>query len=104
MNTSQHYINGQWTDSQGGQPFDVINPSTEAVAAIITLGSEADTNTAVAAAKAAFDSWSQTSKEQRLEYLGALLEQYQSRSEEMAQAISTEMGAPIAMSQTAQAE
>ncbi|MGB0849479.1 MAG: aldehyde dehydrogenase family protein [Thiolinea sp.] len=102
MNTTQHYINGQWTDSQGGQPFDVINPSTEAVAATITLGSETDTNAAVAAAKAAFDSWSQTSKEQRLEYLGALLEQYQSRSEEMAQAISTEMGAPIAMSQAAQ--
>ena len=102
MNTSQHYTNGQWTDSQGGQAFDVINPSTEEVAATITLGSEADTNAAVAAAKAAFDSWSQTSKEQRLEYLGALLEQYQNRSEEMAQAISNEMGAPIAMSQAAQ--
>ncbi|MGB1311669.1 MAG: aldehyde dehydrogenase family protein, partial [Leucothrix sp.] len=102
MNTTQHYINGQWTDSQGGQPFDVINPSTEAVAASITLGSEADTNAAVAAAKAAFDRWSQTSKEQRLDYLGAFLEQYQNRSDEMAQAISTEMGAPIAMSQAAQ--
>ena len=96
MNTTQHYINGQWINSQGGQPFDVINPSTEAVAASITLGTEADTNAAVAAAKAAFNNWSQTSKEQRLEYLGAFLEQYQNRSEEMAQAISTEMGAPIA--------
>jgi len=102
MNTSQFYINGQWTDSQGGQPFDVINPSTEEVAATITLGSEADTNAAVAAAKAAFDSWSTTSKEERLGYLTVLLEQYQNRSEEMAQAISTEMGAPISLSQVSQ--
>ena len=77
MNTNQHYINGQWVDSQGGQPFDVINPSTEAVAATITLGSEADTNAAVAAAKAAFDEWSSTSKAERMGYLSALLKQYE---------------------------
>ena len=103
MNTTQHYINGQWTDSQGGQPFDVINPSTEAVAATITLGSEADTNAAVAAAKAAFDSWGSTSKAERLGYLEALLEQYKKRSDEMAVAISTEMGAPMALAQASQA-
>lgn len=102
MNNAQHYINGKWTDSQGGQPFDVINPSTEAVAATITLGSEADTNAAVAAAKAAFDNWSSTTKEERLGYLTALVEQYEKRSDEMAIAISTEMGAPIAMSQASQ--
>ena len=102
MNNAQHYINGQWTDSQGGQPLDVINPSTEAVAATITLGSEADTNAAVAAAKAAFDSWSSTSKEERLGYLAALVEQYEKRSDEMAIAISTEMGAPVALSQMSQ--
>ena len=102
MKTTQNYINGQWTDSQGGKPFDVINPSTEEVVATITLGSEADTNAAVAAAKAAFDSWSTTSKEERVSYLSALLEQYQNRSDEMAQAISTEMGAPISLSQMAQ--
>ena len=102
MNTSQHYINGQWTDSQGGVPHDVINPSNEAVAATITLGSEADTNAAVAAAKAAFDTWSSTSKEERLGYLSALVEQYEKRSDEMAVAISTEMGAPAALSQMAQ--
>jgi len=102
MNTSQFYINGQWTNSQGGQPFEVINPSTEKVAATITLGSDADTNAAVAAAKAAFDSWSSTSKEERIGYLTALLEQYQNRSEEMAQAITTEMGAPISLSKISQ--
>ena len=102
MNNAQHYINGQWTNSQGGQLLDVINPSTEAVAATITLGSEADTNTAVASAKAAFDSWSSTSKEERLGYLDALVEQYEKRSDEMAVAITTEMGAPAVLSQMAQ--
>lgn len=102
MNTEQHYINGQWVDSLGGTALQVLNPSDESVAATITLGSEADTNAAVAAARAAFGSWSATSKEERLTLLNALLEQYQSRSDEMAVAISTEMGAPIALSQTAQ--
>ena len=103
MNTTQHYINGQWTDSQGGQPFDVIDPSTEAVIATITLGTAADTEAAVAAAKAAFPSWSQTSKAQRLEFLTALLAEYQQRSEAMAQAITTEMGAPLSMARASQA-
>ena len=58
MNHLQHYINGQWVDSQGGQPFDVIDPSTEQVVATITLGSDADTHAAVAAAREAFESWS----------------------------------------------
>ena len=103
MNTYQHYINGQWTDSVGGQIFDVINPSTEAVASTITLGSEADTDAAVAAAKAAFDDWSTTTKEQRLLYLNKLLKLYESRREEMAATISAEMGAPITLSKRAQA-
>lgn len=102
MNTLQHYINGAWVDSEGGTTLDVLDPSTEQVAATITLGTEADTNAAVAAAKSAFGSWSNSSKAQRLECLEALLVQYQQRSEEMAVAISTEMGAPIALSQTAQ--
>ena len=102
MNTEQHYINGQWVDSLGGTPLQVLNPSDESVAATITMGSEADTNAAVAAARAAFGSWSAMSKEERLVPIKALLEQYQSRAEEMAVAISTEMGAPIALSQTAQ--
>ena len=102
MNTSQHYVNGQWVDSVGGKALDVINPSNEEVIASITLGSESDTNAAVSAARNAFDSWSITTKEQRLGFLSALLEQYQNRSEEMAQAISVEMGAPIVLSQMAQ--
>ncbi len=103
MKTTQHYINGAWVDSKGGKPFDVIDPSTEETVATITLGSVEDTNDAVAAAKAAFDGWSNTSKEKRVELLTALLEKYQVRNDEMGKAISTEMGAPIDMSLTSQA-
>lgn len=98
----QFYINGQWVDPVQGQDCEVINPSTEEACAVISLGSDADTDAAVAAARAAFDSWSQTSKEQRLELLEKLYSIYKARSAEMAEAISTEMGAPIALAQTAQ--
>eukprot|EP00095_Tigriopus_kingsejongensis_P005556 snap_masked-scaffold11200_size2057-processed-gene-0.0 protein:Tk05556 transcript:snap_masked-scaffold11200_size2057-processed-gene-0.0-mRNA-1 annotation:"aldehyde dehydrogenase" len=82
--------------------MDVINPSNESVVATISLGSEADTNAAVAAARAAFPAWSATSKEERLALLNALMEQYQKRGEEMAVAISNEMGAPIALAKSSQ--
>ena len=96
------YINGQWVAPATANDFDVINPSTEEVAAVISLGSQADTDAAVAAAKAAFDSWSQTTKEERVELLEKFLNIYQERSDEMAVAISTEMGAPMALAKTAQ--
>lgn len=98
----EFYINGQWVQPAEANDFDVINPSTEEVCAVISLGSEADTDAAVAAANAAFDSWSQTSKEERLALLDKLYANYKARSAEMAEAISTEMGAPMALAQTAQ--
>lgn len=102
MKSTQFYINGQWVDSKGGKSHAVINPATEESAGTITLGSGADTNAAVAAAKTALDSWSQTTKEERGEYLSAVLEQYLARADEMALAITTEMGAPIDLSTRAQ--
>ncbi|MDB0059840.1 aldehyde dehydrogenase family protein [Planktomarina sp.] len=90
----QFYINGQWTNSSVANDFDIIDPSTEDVVGVISLGGQADTDAAVAAAKAAFPSWSQTSKENRLLLLEKLLKVYKARQEEMAQAISLEMGAP----------
>ena len=62
----QFYINGQWANPVIAHDFDVIDPSTEDVVGVISLGGQADTDTAVAAAKAAFPSWSQTSKAERL--------------------------------------
>jgi len=99
----QFYIDGQWVSSQSEDSLEVINPSTEEAYAVISLGNEADTNAAVAAARAAFDSWSQTSKEERLALLEKLLEIYTRRSDEMGETISKEMGAPLAWAKGAQA-
>ena len=98
----EFYINGQWVAPAQANDFNVIDPSTEEVCAVISLGSQADTDAAVAAARQAFDSWSQTSKEERLELLEKLYALYKAKSNEMAEAISLEMGAPIALAQTAQ--
>jgi len=103
IDTKKFYINGAWVSPLSGSELDVIDPSTEKVCAVISIGDQADTDSAVAAAKTAFDSWSQTSKEYRLGLLNKFLDIYQSRSEEMGQAISQEMGAPIDMALTSQA-
>ena len=102
MNTKQFYINGAWVDPIDGTDLDVINPSTEGVTATISLGSQADTDAAVAAAKEAFKSWSLSSKQDRLDLMKRILDVYNHRSEEMAHTISDEMGAPIDMSKAAQ--
>ncbi|MGI9605710.1 MAG: aldehyde dehydrogenase family protein [Acidimicrobiales bacterium] len=96
------YIDGGWVAPATANDFDVIDPSTEKACAVISLGGEADTNAAVAAAKAAFPGWAETSKDERIALLENLLEVYKARSGEMAEAISMEMGAPIALAQTAQ--
>jgi len=103
MNTTQHYINGAWVNSKGGKPFEVINPSNEEVITSITLGSVEDTNDAVEAARAAFITWSDSSKDERISLLIALQTQYENRYDEMAKVMSDEMGAPISMSQVSQA-
>ena len=90
----QFYINGQWVSPAKANNFDIIDPSTEDVVGVISLGGQDDTDAAVAAAKAAFPAWSQTSKDERLVLLEKLLEVYKSRQAEMAAAISLEMGAP----------
>ena len=88
------YIDGQWVKPSKPNDFEVIDPSTEEICAIISLGSESDTNHAVKAAKNSFLAWWDTSKEKKLELLNNLLNIYQKRSLDMAQAISLEMGAP----------
>jgi len=102
MNTKQFYINGKWVDPIQGTDLDVINPSTEEVCATISLGGEADTNAAVAAAKSAFESWSQSTKAERLDLMKRILDVYMARSDDMGHIISQEMGAPVDMSLTAQ--
>ncbi|MBL4906107.1 MAG: aldehyde dehydrogenase family protein [Sneathiella sp.] len=96
------YINGAWVSPAKANDLDVINPSNEEACAVISLGDQADTDAAVSAARAAFDSWSQTPKEERLALIEKLADIYEARNAEMGEAISLEMGAPISMAKTAQ--
>ncbi len=88
------YIDGQWVDPLRPNPFDVENPATEQVSGKISLGSTADVDVAVDAARRAFTSWSQTTREQRLDLLQAILSEYQKRADDLAEAITDEIGAP----------
>lgn len=98
----EFYINGEWVAPATANDFAVIDPSTEEQCAVISLGGQADTDAAVAAARAAFDDWSQTPKEERAALIRKLAEIYEARKEEMAQAMSMEMGAPINLSRSSQ--
>jgi len=98
----QFYINGKWVAPARPHDFNVIDPSTEEPCAVISLGDQADTDAAVAAAKAALPAWSATPPAERLAYVQKILEIYQARSEEMARAMSLEMGAPIDMARNQQ--
>ena len=102
QDASKHYINGQWVASIDGREMAVENPSTEQKIATITLGGVADADAAVAAAKAAFPAWAATDPLDRIAALERLMEVYKGQAEDMAQAISSEMGAPIALARTAQ--
>ncbi|AHM03212.1 Aldehyde dehydrogenase [Roseibacterium elongatum DSM 19469] len=94
-NSTDFYINGQWVAPIRPKDFPVINPATEEVCATISLGEEEDTNAAVAAASAAFEGWAATDPAERIAAVERLLDIYKRRAEDMAQAISLEMGAPI---------
>lgn len=96
------YINGQWITPDTTNDFEVIDPSTEEAFATISLGTQADTNKAVAAARAAFEPWADTPKDQRLAAIKRLSDIYARRSDEMGAVISQEMGAPIDMSKMQQ--
>ena len=98
----QFYINGAWVAPVSTRTCEVMDPSTEEVCATIALGDRADTDAAVAAAKAAFLGWSQTRPEERLTYVEKILAIYEKRSEDMSRAISLEMGAPIDMARRSQ--
>ena len=96
------YIDGQWVKPQSGTDFPVIDPSNEEAFATISLGGEADTNAAVAAAKAAFPKWRKSTKAERLDLLESILSVYNKRADEMGEVISREMGAPVSMAKTQQ--
>ena len=97
------YIDGQWVEPVAPKTLDVINPANEEVAGHISLGSAEDVDRAVRAARRAFESWSRTSREERIEVMERIIAEYQKRYEDMAKAITEEMGAPSWLAQRAQA-
>lgn len=103
-NLHKFYINGQWVEPISDLRMDVINPATENSIGQITLGSAEDMASAISAAKSAFTNYSKTSTEERITLLEKLLAIYNERYEEMAQAISAEMGATIDLSMEAQTQ
>jgi len=101
-NHLRFYIDGAWTNPAVPAQLDVIDPSLETAFATISVGSKADVDLAVAAARRAFPAFSQTSKADRLALLRRVLEAYNARSEDIAQAVSQEMGAPLSFARDAQ--
>ncbi len=97
------YIDGQWVAPETANDFEVINPADETPFAVISLGAPADVDKAVTAARRAFLPWSQTTKAERVALLEKLADVYDRRAGEMAEAISSEMGAPIKLATRAQA-
>ena len=95
LDKKNFYINGKWVKPSKSNDFEVINPSNEEPFAVISLGSREDTDAAVKAAKNAFVDWKETSKEERISLLEKLLKIYKKRFNEMAEAMSKEMGSPI---------
>ncbi len=96
------YINGEWVNSLGSETIEVINPSDESIIGSIAAGTKEDIDVAVAAAKEAFKSFGFLSKEERIALLENIIIEYENRSEELAQTISEEMGAPLWLSNVAQ--
>ncbi|EEW25384.1 aldehyde dehydrogenase family protein [Rhodobacter ferrooxidans] len=103
LNLLKFYINGAWVEPLGKARMGVENPATEEIVAELALGNEADADLAVAAARAAFDSFSVWPVAERIALVQRILDEYNARYEEFAQAISLEMGAPLEFARSAQA-
>jgi len=94
---TKFYIDGQWVDPVIPGTADVINPATEEVSGCISLGSEADVDLAVAAARRAFTGWSTSSVNERLDLLRSIQAEYANRMQELGEAVTEEMGAPLSL-------
>ena len=93
-NKKKFYINGQWVDPKSKEEINVINPANEENCAVISLGNKDDVNEAVSAAKKAYSTWAFSTKDERIKLLEKLYENYKKRWADIADAITTEMGAP----------
>ena len=102
MDLKKFYINGQFVDPISYELFDIINPATEKSIGRVALGSPADVDSAVIAARAAFVKSSCLTKEDRLEILKTVRENYKKRYKDIAEAVRNEMGAPITLAEGGQ--
>ena len=93
-NKKKFYINGQWVDPKSKEEINVVNPANEENCAVISLGNKDDVNEAVSAAKKAYSTWAFSTKDERIKLLEKLYENYKKRWADIADAITTEMGAP----------
>src|SRR4029077_14178624 len=98
----QFHIDGAWVDPSDPKELKVINPATEEVAGVISMGNSKDVDRAVAAARRAFDGYSRSSPAERLALMERILAAYKSHYDEIAKAISIEMGSPITLSKGSQ--
>ena len=99
---TQNYINGAWVDAQSSEIIEVMNPSDNSVMGVVAASTAEDVNLAVAAAKDCFQSFQFSTKEERITILENIINEYEARAEELASTISSEMGAPLWLSQVAQ--
>ena len=102
LDRRQFYINGKWVNPAKANDFEIINPATEEAFAVISLGDQADTDAAVSAARNAFKSWQHSPKSERIALLKSIQSEYAKREEDIAQATTMEMGAPITLSRIQQ--
>jgi aldehyde dehydrogenase (NAD+) len=102
VDTKLFYINGKWSPPAAAHLLNVENPATEQVIAQVSLGSQADVDHAVAAARAAFESWSQTTPAERISLLERIVAEFNRRAPDLASAVTAEMGAPAWLARDAQ--
>ena len=94
-NYTKFYIDGAWVEPQAPNLFDVINPATEEAAGQVSLGSAADVDAAVKAARRAFETFSLTTKAERLDLLASIISAFEKRFDDLAEVITAEMGSPL---------
>ncbi len=98
-NQTKHFINGEWVEPAGSETIEVINPATEEVIGKISAGTKEDLDKAVAAAKAAYPTFSKSTRVERIEWLENIVEGYKKRSSELIDVMTDELGAPLSISE-----
>lgn len=98
-NYLKHYINGEWVESTGTETMEVVNPATEKTIGRISLGTQEDLDRAVKAARAAYPSFSKTTKEDRIALLEKITEEYARRKDDIVETITEELGSPLSVSE-----